>query len=67
MYILYYQNAKLLIWVIKMVIHVIQDIINNFTVFDAINHEVPAHYTGAAADFRLDKASDLEISFFKLL
>lgn len=53
MYILYYQNAELLILLIKMVIHVhvIQDIINNFTIFDAIYYEVPVHFTAAAADF----------------
>lgn len=51
MYILYYQNAELLILLIKMVIHVIQDIINNFTIFDAIYFEVPVHFTAAAADF----------------
>lgn len=39
MYIPYYQN-ELLILLIKMVIYVIQDIINNFTIFDAIYHEV---------------------------
>lgn len=51
MYILYYQNAELLILLIKMVIHVKQDIINNFTIFDAIYYEVPVHFTAAAADF----------------
>lgn len=51
MYILYDQNAELLILLIKMVIHVKQDIINNFTIFDAIYYEVPVHFTAAAADF----------------
>lgn len=32
-------------------VHVIQDIINNFTIFDAIYYEVPVHFTAAAADF----------------
>lgn len=70
MYILYYQNAELLILLIKMVIHVhvIQDIINNFTIFDAIYYEVPVHFTAAAADFWLDKASGLEkFLFFQII
>lgn len=68
MYILYYQNAELLILLIKMVIHVKQDIINNFTIFDAIYYEVPVHFTAAAADFWLDKASGLEkFLFFQII
>lgn len=48
-------------------VHVIQDIINNFTIFDAIYYEVPVHFTAAAAYFLLDKASGLEKFFsFKL-
>lgn len=43
---------------------VIQDIINNFTLFGPINHEVPVLNTSAVADFRLDKASELQKFFF---
>lgn len=49
-------------------VHVMQDIINNFTIFDAIYYEVPVHFTAAAADFLLDKASGLEkFLFFQII
>lgn len=46
---------------------VIQDIINNFTLFDPINHEVPVLNTSAVADFRLDKASELQKFLFQII
>lgn len=46
---------------------VIQDIINSFTLFDPINHEVPVLNTSAVADFRLDKASELQKFLFQII